>query len=495
MNDESGRLDDASPVDGPYSLGAILAWLAVWLGLFTAFQHPGYTSAFFEPRAVFHYYLGAKYFNEIGPFDFYGCAIAADREGNQMWGPETPVRDLHTYAMVRARWVSCPRDRFTAERWAAFVQDVAWFTQTATPADWALALTDKGYNATPFFSEVFGQLADRAPALRPGSTRRTFVLFNLDLIFLALAVWIVWRSAGRTIALLTVVLALGFFGSFGRIGGNLAQYVWFPCLAAAAAAWQARRPATGGAALGIATGFQVFPVLFALPVVISGARSLVHGERQGVMRSLVFSVSLAAVIGSCVAIGSASPRGFDAWNGWREKMAIHSSYLRGEVFDIGLSNVIGYALSPDRTSSDSYEHDVPHSRARQAAIRAHWWLWVSLAALLIGLSAAAVWSGPEQAALAFGVVPMWALLALSPYYYFVLALLPFMAIGLPRDQYRMLVAAVAVLLAVNLAIWNGSYISFSFGWHAVTQVLFAMFTLLVPLIPLLGDRTRNRTCC
>jgi peptidoglycan/LPS O-acetylase OafA/YrhL len=176
-------------------------------------------------------------------------------------------------------------------------------------------------------------------------------------------------------------------------------------------------------------------------------------------------------------------------------MAIHSSYLRGEVFDIGLSNVIGYALSPDRTSSDSYEHDVPHSRARQAAIRAHWWLWVSLAALLIGLSAAAVWSGPEQAALAFGVVPMWALLALSPYYYFVLALLPFMAIGLPRDQYRMLVAAVAVLLAVNLAIWNGSYISFSFGWHAVTQVLFAMFTLLVPLIPLLGDRTRNRTCC
>jgi hypothetical protein len=483
VTDESRRREDP-PQLGPYRLRTVLAWLAAWIGAFAFVQHPGYTSPFFEPRAVFHYYIGAKYFDEIGPFDLYGCVIAADRQGNRIWLPNTPVRDLHTYTMVPAQATSCPPDRFTAERWRAFVQDVSWFTGKATPADWALALTDKGYNASPFFSEVFGHLAARLAPLEPDDARAAFVVFNLDLVFLAIAIWIVWRSAGATLALLVLALALSFFGSFGRIGGNLGQYVWFPCLAAAAAAGQARRPAAAGAALGLATGFQIFPVMFAVPVVVSGVRGLVRRERERWMRSLVFSIALAGVIASCVAIGSVSPRGFDAWRAWRQKMAIHSAYLRGEVFDIGLSNALGFALSSDHANSDSYEHDIPHSLARQAALRAHRVVWFGLASVLIGLFVAAVWRVPEQAALAFGVVPMYALLAMSPYYYFALALMPFMAVGLPAGRFKVLAGGVALLFAVNLAIWNGSYISFSFGWHAATQALFAAFMLLVAMTPL-----------
>jgi len=47
------------------------------------------------------------------------------------------------------------------------------------------------------------------------------------------------------------------------------------------------------------------------------------------------------------------------------------------------------------------------------------------------------------------------------------------------------IGAVAVLLAVNLAIWNGSYISFTYWWHAVTQLLMGAFIVLLALIPLL----------
>jgi hypothetical protein len=485
-----GCPDDAAPVGGPYSLRSILAWVGVWLGLFAGIQHPGYISAFYEPRAVLHYYLGAKYFNEIGPFDLYGCVFAADGETTNIWAADTPVRDLHDYTLVPAIATSCPRERFSAERWTAFLRDVSWITGTATPADFALALTDKGYNATPFFSRVFGQVIDAATLVRANSTRWPFIVFNLDLIFVAIAVWIVFRSAGATIALLVLVFGLGFFGNFGRIGGNLAQYVWFPCLTASVAAWRARRPAAGGAALGLAAGFHVFPAFFAFPVVVSGMRSIVRGDRDGWMRSLVFCVSLVVVIGSCVAIGSASPRGFDAWRTWRQKMAIHSAYLRGEVFDIGLSNVLGDALSGDHASSDSYEQDIPHSLARRTAVGAHRWLWLLLSALLIGLAVAAVWSVPEQPAPAFGFVPIYALLALSPYYYLALALLPFMAAGIGRTQYKILVGALAVLFAANLAIWNGSYISFSFGWHAVTEGLIAAFMLLITLIPLLPIERR-----
>ena len=164
-----------------------------------------------------------RYFNEIGPFDLYACAIAADRDTTQIWSAATPVRDLHTYALVPVNSLVCPRERFTPQRWAAFLRDFSWIIGTARPDEWALALTDKGYNATPFFSQVFADVIEGATVLRLDSTGWQWIVFNLDLIFLAITGWIVWNSAGLTIALLVLVLALGFFGNFGRIGGNLGQ--------------------------------------------------------------------------------------------------------------------------------------------------------------------------------------------------------------------------------------------------------------------------------
>ncbi len=115
-----------------------------------------------EPSGVFHYYLGAKYFNEIGPFDLYSCALAADSE-HAVWDATTLVRDLHSYTLVPAWTLSCPRAPFTAERWHAFTHDVALLTDTDTAAAFAGAVTDKGYNASPFFSSVFGRIAAAVP--------------------------------------------------------------------------------------------------------------------------------------------------------------------------------------------------------------------------------------------------------------------------------------------------------------------------------------------
>lgn len=486
---EEGRPEEAAEFSGPYSLKTILGWLAALLAIFVVLHDPGNRPAFFEPWGVFHYYLGAKYFNEIGPFDLYACAIAADGETSRIWAAEKPVRDLRTYTTVRADTLSCPLERFTPQRWAAFAHDVSWITATSTPADWASAVTDKGYNATPFFSVVFGQVAHVATVLRMEGEHRRFIVFNLDVIFLAISIWIVWNSAGATIALLTLVLALGFFGNFGRIGGNFGQYIWFPWLALAIAAWRARRPALSGAALGIATGFQMFPAVFAIPVLISGLRSVVRRDRDGWMRPLVFSLSLVVAIGSCVAVGSASGRGAGAWRAWQQKMAVHSVYLRGEVFDIGLPNLIADAFSRDRASGNSYAEDTKHNLARLAALGAHRRVWFLSAALLLVLTLAAVWSVPDEAVFALGFVPLYALLALSPYYYFSLALLPFMALGIARRQYRILVGMLALLFAVNLEIWGGSYVSFSFGWHAVSQGLIALFVVLAALVPLAGRHT------
>jgi hypothetical protein len=483
--DETPPAAKARPLLGPYSINVILGWLAVLLAAFVALQNPGNRPAFFEPAGVLHYYLGAKYFDELGPFDLYACAIAADRQASQVWFDEVQVRDLHTYRLTAANTRSCPRSRFTPARWAAFVTDVSWITDTATTAEWASAVTDKGYNATPFFSVVFGQVARVATAFRMTGHHLRYILFNLDVVFLALSIWIVWRSAGTTTALLTLVLALGFFGNFGRIGGNFGQYVWFPLVAWAIAAWRAHRPVASGAALGLAAGFQVFPVFFALPVLLSGLGSLVRREREGWRRPLVFALSLAVTVGACVAAGGVSARGMGAWRTWQQKLAIHSAYLHGEIFDIGLPNLVADVVSRDHVSTDSYVEDIPHSLARQAALGAHPRVWFVSAAVLLALCVGAVGSVPAGAVFALGFLPLYALLTLSPYYYFALALLPFMAVDVARRQYRILVGALVLVFVINLEVLAGSDISFSFWRHAVSQLLIAGFAALTGLVPLL----------
>jgi hypothetical protein len=467
-------------------LQAIVGFVAALLVLAFIARPPDYRPPFFEPAGVFHYYLGAKYADEIGPFDLYACALAADGD-HAVWDADTLVRDLRTYSLVPAWTQHCPRDRFTPQRWNAFAHDVMLLTGTGTLAAFTGAVTDKGYNATPLFSRVFGRIAAAAPLDRE---RTRLVLFNLDILFVAASVGIVWYSTGATNALLTLLLSVGFFGNFGRIGGNLGQYAWVPCLTLAIAAWRARRPIVAGGALGLAAGLQVFPLLFAIPILIGGLRAVLRRDRGGWMRTLLFSVSLVLVLGLSVVVGATSARGLTAWREWREKIVVHSSYLRGEVFDIGLPRLVSDVASHDRADRDSYIEDTPHTLARTAALGAHLGDWRLLAAMLIGLMCGAVWCVPEETQMALGFVPLYALLALSPYYYFALVLLPLMAVGLDRSQFAAVVGLLVVVLGIQLALWGASYVSFVFWRHAASEVLTASVIVLIPVAPLAGRMRR-----
>jgi hypothetical protein len=459
-----------------------LGFVAALLVLAFIARPPDYRPPFFEPAGVFHYYLGAKYASEIGPFDLYACALAADSE-HAVWDAGTLVRDLRTYSLVPAWTLHCPRDRFSPQRWKAFAHDVMFLTDTGTLAAFTGAVTDKGYNATPLFSRAFGRIAEAAPLDRE---RTRLVLFNLDILFVAVSIGIVWYSAGATQALLTLLLSVGFFGNFGRIGGNFGQYAWVPCLTLAVAAWRARRPLVAGGALGVASGLQVFPLLFGIPVLIGGLRALSRRDRGGLTRTLLFSVSLIVVLGLSVVVGATSARGLTAWREWREKIVVHSSYLRGEVFDIGLPRLVADVASRDRADSGSYIEDTPHTMARTAALGAHLRVWRLFAAMLIVLMCGAVWCVPEEAQMAFGFVPLYALLALSPYYYFALVLLPFMAVGLDRPQFAAVVGLLVAVLGIQLALWGASYVSFVFWRHAASEVLTASLIVGIALVPLAG---------
>src|SRR5690606_35586386 len=87
---------------------------------------------YYHRHEFFHYYLGSKYFEELGYSRIYECtAIAEIQLGHKAEIAKQEIRDLGAKNMIRpisdTYVFSDPgqcTNRFTDERWAAFKQDV-----------------------------------------------------------------------------------------------------------------------------------------------------------------------------------------------------------------------------------------------------------------------------------------------------------------------------------------------------------------------------------
>jgi len=119
----------------PYSLRAkALVGLAVVLS-FAAFHSFGKPQGgtFVHHGEMFHYYLGSKYFNELGYYELYNAVIAADAEQDSALAALPFYTDLATYqnaprvaALAQAERV---KGRFSETRWNAFKHDVSYFKE------------------------------------------------------------------------------------------------------------------------------------------------------------------------------------------------------------------------------------------------------------------------------------------------------------------------------------------------------------------------------
>ena len=194
------------------------------------------------------------------------------------------ARDMETYRLIpRSRLPPCPRTDFTTNRWRDFSQDVEYFARHADPDYFAEAFSDKGFNPPPSWTFVAKPLAQPIPISR---SHVADIVFNLDVIAVFLGVLIIWRSCGGAVALLTSGLAVFDFGSFGRIGGKFLQYLRFPFLVAAIVLWARKRPGYSGAMLGVATGLQIFPLFFGLPIVFRGMIELSRRQKKAEWRPI-----------------------------------------------------------------------------------------------------------------------------------------------------------------------------------------------------------------
>lgn len=121
-----------------------------------------------------HYYLNAKYWDELRYADLYPAALRADfdnggpyfdpgpaymQQGN---GPDKirPVEE----ALARGEVVK--REQFTPERWAAFTHDVLYLERDRDEMSrdlWKQMIQDHGYNGAPAWTAIARPLASWVP--------------------------------------------------------------------------------------------------------------------------------------------------------------------------------------------------------------------------------------------------------------------------------------------------------------------------------------------
>ncbi|MCA9397378.1 hypothetical protein KC573_00990, partial [candidate division WWE3 bacterium] len=295
---------------------------------------------YIAPWNTFHYYLNAKYFDELGYFDLYSCTLEADFEEGHTFSGTTDIRDLRTYELVSVEdSAPCPKDSFTPERWTEFKADVSIIHSWGTSEYWRSSLTDKGFNATPFWVVWVRPFAN---LIQLQTLVHAAIILNLDLICLGLSLVVSTFIFGGVTTSVMAIFMLLYFGTYQGLMGNLFQYPWLIALLWMVMSLEKKWFRPAGLFLAFATVNRIFPVVFVLGFGIKYLLSfkedtVTHDQKQH-YQSLLLSFLLGVSL--FVLIGLFTSRGLGAWMDFLTNIKMHSQYLVGESFNLGFKNML-----------------------------------------------------------------------------------------------------------------------------------------------------------
>jgi hypothetical protein len=221
---------------------------------------------YYHRHEFYHYYLGSKYFDEVGYKRLYACtAIAESESGRAEVIRRGRIRDLGghnllvpmTETIVFRAPEECKR-HFSAARWQAFKADVAWFERTARGSYWDKMKTDHGYNPPPVWT-MTGKLWS---SLAPAGDHFFKLLAALDVLLqLGALLTIGWAFGWRVMTLASVFWGCNAPASSLWTVGAFLRQDWFFLFILALCLAHKRRFALSGAALTWSALLRIFPVL------------------------------------------------------------------------------------------------------------------------------------------------------------------------------------------------------------------------------------------
>ena len=345
---------------------------------FSAFNHPGFA----HPSDTYHYYIGSKYFPELGYQRLYLCTAVAEVESGlraQVEGRylrDLESNELTTSAAALEHPETCT-SHFSRERWAAFRRDITWFRNRVSPRRWQATQTDHGYNATPVWTALGGWLANHVPATNPGM----LALRLIDPLLLA-GMWgaITLAFGWRAACVAALYWGTNYPAQYGWTGGSFLRQGWLVGSVTALCALRRGRPATAGALLALAIGLRIFPIFIALALGVKALVGMFQTRRFGLSADHRRLIAGALAAGSMLfAFSLVSGGGARAWTEFIADSRAHlATPLRNYV---GLATVVAYdpatrsALTTDPTQNDPY---TAWKNARRSTAAERRWIFLAL---------------------------------------------------------------------------------------------------------------------
>ena len=296
---------------------------------------------------VAHYYLGSKYYDELGYTDLYTAMLRAEAENHQNRFKAIEARDLATYKRVHVRELLQKSDavkaRFSSERWLQFRLDSEYF-RDRLGEHYGKVLLDHGFNPTPVWALGGGLVAKQVPA---GSARGILWLTLLDPLILTLTFAAVFWAFGRRAGLLAVLFFCTVFGStFGWVGGAFLRYPWFFGVVVGFCCLKKRRYGLGGVLFAVATMLRVFPVFFLAPLAAKAALTLYRRRSRlpspACLPARYWRLGIAFSV-TCLALFAATaslPKGLGHWLDFRTNMQLHVRNIAPNV--VGSTEVLAH---------------------------------------------------------------------------------------------------------------------------------------------------------
>jgi hypothetical protein len=270
-------------------LDVALAGLAVVSAMaysnFGAYHYPD----FIHSHDVFHYFVGAKYFKELHYTDLYDCATVAEIDaGFEQRVFARAQRDLHTNDIVPGRHaflsVGHCHERFSAARWDAFADDVAYFANRCGIEGWHKVVYDHGFNASPVWIALGASLASELPArswsIGEGDSVFSGLIGPLDPLLLLIALGaVVWAFGWRTACFVVMLFGCNPLSQFLWVGGGFLRQAWLATLIVGLCLVHKQRWFGGGVLLGCSALLQVFPAVTLLAPLLGVTVACVRRRR------------------------------------------------------------------------------------------------------------------------------------------------------------------------------------------------------------------------
>jgi hypothetical protein len=438
---------------------------------------------FGHPSETYHYYVGAKYFRELGYTNLYRCTALADAEAGR--GAEVAARwarDLGTNRLVPAaellRDPALCKARFTPERWRSFRRDVAFFRDRLPVARWQRTQVDHGYNATPAWGLVGGLLAQSGPA----TERRILLLQLLDPLLLAATGLAIARTFGwRALCVVLLYWGTNHPAQYGWIGGSYLRQLELAALLVGICCLRRARSGAAGALLAGAALVRVFPAVAFAGVALRALWGALAARRLALSREhRRFALAALATAALVVPLSGVAAGGLGAWPAFAENSRVLlGTPLRNHV---GLRTLL--AFDPAATSRQLLDPALddpyaPWKEARLGTFAARRPVFLACLAVFLVLLAAAVrragdW---EATVLALGLVPI--ALELTGYYWSLLA-----AYALLWERRPWIGAALCALSAAGWAVAGllpgEERYDEVFTWISLATVAFVAFATPLP---------------